>query len=254
MTWNADDVRRNREAWTRANAEFTDKQADERWAAKEITWGVFGVRESSLSTLGDVRNLDVIELGCGTAYVSAWLAMRGARPVGLDVTSAQLATARRCQQIWGMAFPLIEASAELVPLASEQFDLVISEFGASIWCDPYRWIPEAHRLLRPRGRLWFLRNSTVSVLCMPEKGPPTNVLRRPQRGLGRLAWPDEGVEWQLPHGEMLRLLRRSGFNILDLVEIYPPDDAVDHPYYDTSSVEWSRKWPNEEIWVAEKSL
>ena len=87
----SDDARRNREGWTKANADHTDEQASHSWAAAEITWGVFGVPEASLGTLGEVRDLDVVELGCGTAYVSAWLARRGARPVGVDVTPAQLA-------------------------------------------------------------------------------------------------------------------------------------------------------------------
>ena len=150
------------------------------------------------------------------------------------MTPAQLETARRCQAEFGLEFPLVEASAEDVPLPSESFDLAVSEYGASIWCDPHLWIPEAYRLLRPGGRLWFLRNSTLAILCAPDdEGKPTDRLRRPQRGLGRLEWPGElGVEWQLPHGELFRLLRRTGFDVVDLVELYPPDDAVDHPYYD----------------------
>ena len=123
--------------------------------------------------------LDVVELGCGTAYVSAWLARRGARPVGVDVTPAQLATARRCQAEFGIEFPLVEASAEDVPLAVASFDLAVSEYGASIWCDPHLWIPEAHRLLRPGGRLWFLRNSTLSLLCAPDEGKPSEALAAP---------------------------------------------------------------------------
>jgi SAM-dependent methyltransferase len=249
----SDDAKRNREDWTQANAAYTDASASRKWAEEEITWGVFGLPEAPLGTLGDVTGLDVVELGCGTAYVSAWLAQRGARPVGVDVTPAQLATARRCQDETGIRFPLVEASAEDVPLTSASFDLAVSEYGASSWCDPQRWIPEAHRLLRPGGRLWFLRNSTLSILCAPDEGQPTDVLQRPQRGLGRLEWPGElGVEWQLPHGELFRLLRRTGFDVLDLVELYAPDDAVDHPYYDTFSAEWSRTWPVEEIWVAQK--
>ncbi|HEU5481268.1 MAG TPA: class I SAM-dependent methyltransferase, partial [Candidatus Tumulicola sp.] len=180
----SDDAKRNREGWTKANADYTDAHASRSWAAAEITWGVFGVPEASIGTLGEVADLDVVELGCGTAYVSAWLARRGARPVGVDVTPAQLATARRCQREFGIEFPLIEASAESVPLPSESFDLAVSEYGASIWCDPHRWIPEAHRLLRPGGRLWFLRNSTLAILCASEEGPPTTTLQRPQRGLG----------------------------------------------------------------------
>ena len=253
MTEISDDAKRNRAGWTKANTEFTDEHADRAWRAEAITWGVFGVPETSLDTLGNVDGLDVVELGCGTAYVSAWLARRGARPVGVDVTPAQLDTARRCQAEFGIDFPLVEASAENVPLPSASFDVAISEYGASIWCDPRLWIPEAHRLLRPGGRLWFLRNSTLSILCAPEQGPPVERLQRAQRGLGRLEWPGEiGVEWQLPHGELFRLLRRSGFDVIDLVELYPPDDATEHSYYDTFSVEWSRKWPSEEIWVAEK--
>ena len=151
-------------------------------------------------------------------------------------------------------FPLVEASAEDVPLPSESFDLAVSEYGASIWCDPHRWLPEAHRLLRPGGRLWFLRNSTISILCAPdEEGPPGVTLLRPQRDLGRMEWPDElGVEWQLPHGELFRLLRRTGFDVVDLVELYAPDGAGDHEYYEAFSAEWARKWPAEEIWVAVK--
>ncbi len=249
----SDDARRNREGWTQANAEYTDAKASSTWAEKEITWGVFGIPEAPLGTLGPVAGLDVVELGCGTAYISAWLARRGARPVGVDVTPAQLATARRCQLEFGIEFPLLEASAEDVPLPPESFDLAVSEYGASIWCDPHLWLPEAYRLLRPGGRLWFLRNSTISILCAPDEGLPSETLLRPQRGLGRLEWPNEtGVEWQLPHGELFRLLRDTGFDVIDLVELYAPDDAVDHPYYDAFSAEWARKWPAEEIWVAGK--
>jgi SAM-dependent methyltransferase len=249
----SDDALRNREDWTQVNADFTDAEAAARWAAESITWGVFEAPEDELATLGDVADLDVVELGCGTAYVSAWLARRGARPVGVDVTPAQLETARRCQEELGLRFPLVEASAEDVPLPSASFDLAVSEYGASIWCDPHRWLPEAHRLLRPGGKLWFLRNSTLSILCMPDTGPPGELLARPQRGLGRMEWPgDIGVEWHLPTGDLFRLLTGTGFDVVDLVEVYPPDDAADHPYYDSFSVEWARQWPCEEIWVARK--
>jgi hypothetical protein len=49
------------------------------------------------------------------------------------------------------------------------------------------------------------------------------------------------------------MLRANGFQILDLVELEPPADAVDHPYYDFVKLDWARRWPAEEIWVAEKN-
>ena len=249
----SDDARRNRESWTEANAEYTDGQARDAWARDEIRWGKWGIPERSLQTLGDVSGLDVVELGCGTAYVSAWLARRGARPVGVDVTPAQLETARRLQGEHELAFPLVEASAEDVPLPGGSFDLALSEYGAVIWCDPERWIPEAYRLLRPGGRLWFLRGSTLAILCMPDEGAAVTTLQRPQRDLGRLEWPGEvGVEWHPPTGDLFALLRRTGFDVVELIELYAPDDAVDHPYYASVTADWARKWPAEELWVAAK--
>src|SRR5512144_1474440 len=126
------DLELNRSLWTRINAAHTDDAAERAWAADEIRWGLFGVPEGEVRALGDVTGLDVVELGCGTAYLSGWLARAGARPIGVDLTPAQLATARRCQQRFGLSFPLVEASAEDVPLPDGGFDLAVSEYGASV--------------------------------------------------------------------------------------------------------------------------
>jgi SAM-dependent methyltransferase len=243
----------NRAAWTTSNAEYTDAQAGGRWRQDEIVWGMWDVPERELGVLGDVAGLDVVELGCGTAYFSAWLAKRGAWPVGIDLTPAQLETARRCQGELGIEFPLIEASAEEVPLPDAGFDLALSEYGASIWCDPYRWIPEAARLLRPGGRLVFLVNSPLVILCSPDSGPAEDRLVRGQFGLHRLEWPDdEGIEFHLAHGDMIRVLRSSGFDVEALHELQAPEAAATHAYYDFVTADWARKWPSEEIWVARK--
>src|SRR6266540_4575077 len=109
-------VRGNVEMWTKANAKQTRPRVRQAWAKDEMDWGVFAIRESELDVVGDVAGLDVVELGCGTAYISAWLARRGARPVGVDPTPAQLATARELQLEFGLEFPLVEAAAEDVPL------------------------------------------------------------------------------------------------------------------------------------------
>lgn len=248
-----DYVAENRALWTTSNAEFTGDDAARAWSQEEITWGVFSVPERDVGVIGDPAGLDVIELGCGTAYVSAWLAKRGARPVGVDITPAQLATARRMQEKTGLVFPLVEANAEDVPLPDESFDLAVSEFGASIWCDPYRWIPEAYRLLRPGGRLVFFCGSTLVTLCAVEDEDVTaEQLQRPQRGMHKIAWPDGGVEFHLGHGDMFRLLRDTGFEVENLIELYAPEDATNHDYYDFVTADWARKWPAEEIWAASK--
>jgi SAM-dependent methyltransferase len=246
-------VQQNVANWTRANAEYTDASAARAWAKDEITWGVFGTPESELNILGDVKGLDVVELGCGTAYFSAWLARRGANVIGVDPTPVQLETARRLQRETGLEFPLIEAIGEDVPLPDSSFDLVLSEYGASIWADPYAWIPEAARLLRPGGRLIFLCNSVVSMLCMTMEGQGEHLVR-PQFGLHRVEWSDTGeIEFHLGHGDWINLLRANGFEIERLAELFASPDAETHTYYKYVTAEWARKWPSEEIWVARKS-
>jgi len=242
------------EAWTRANAEYTDARAEEAWAKEEIDWGIWHVPESELRALPDVAGKDVVELGCGTAYFGAWLKKAGAaRVVGVDPTLAQLETARRCNEQFGLGLELVEAYAEDVPLPDASFDLAVSEYGASIWADPYKWISEAARLLRPGGELVFLRNSTLVILCSPDEDvPATETLQRAQFEMHRFEWPDEGVEYHLSHGDWIRLLRANGFEILDLIEIQAPEDALTHKRYDYVSADWARKWPAEEIWVARK--
>jgi SAM-dependent methyltransferase len=244
---------RNREYWSGRASEYAER-APRAWAQEEVNWGIWRVPEAELRVLPDVAGKDVVELGCGTAYVSAWLARRGARVVGVDVTPAQLETARRLQREHGLDFPLVEASAEDVPLPDESFDLAVSEYGASIWADPYRWIPEAARLLRPGGELVFLTNGTLVILCSgDEEEPPGTELRRPYFGMHRFDWgSDESVEFHLGYGDWIRLLRRSGFEVLDLVEIQAPEEGEPHRQPALPTREWARRWPSEQIWRARR--
>jgi SAM-dependent methyltransferase len=249
-------VAANREAWDRYAPGYVEP-GHRAWASDEPSWGIWGVPESALHLLpDDLEGKDAVELGCGTAYVSAWLARRGARPVGIDNSPAQLETARRFQREFGMEFPIHLGNAEQTPFPDASFDVAISEYGAALWADPYRWIPEAARLLRPGGRLTFLTNSFLLHLCvreLEEDDPATAELRRPMFGMHRTVWPfDTSVEFHLPHGEWIRLLREHDFEIERLVEIQAPPDAVDSATYTHVTADWARRWPSEEAWVARK--
>jgi SAM-dependent methyltransferase len=247
----------NRATWTKANAEYTDRRARDAWAQAEITWGMWRLPEREVAALPDVTGKDVIELGCGTAYFGAWLKRAGARRVvGIDVTPAQLDTARRMDEEFGLGLELVEANAEDVPLPDASFDLAFSEYGASIWCDPALWIAEAARLLRSAGELLFMRGSTLRILCSPDEGRIDDRLVRPQKGLYRLEWRDDddaGVEFHPGTADLFRILRENGFQLLDLQELFAPEDAVDHEYYSEPPADWSKRWPAEEIWHARKT-
>jgi SAM-dependent methyltransferase len=239
--------------WTKTNREYTDGAAAHAWADRVVKWGVFEIVDQ---WLGDVSGLDVVELGAGTAYFSAKLARAGARPVAVDPTPAQLETARRLQRQTGIEFPLVASPAESVPLDDASFDLAISEYGASLWADPEKWLAEASRLLRPGGRLFFLTMSTLAHLCTPdaEDAPITNRLVRAQFAPWETRWDGyDGAEFHLSHGDWVRLLRANGFRIDALHELRAPASAATHAYYFVIPAEWARRWPGEDLWACTKT-
>ena len=208
------------------------------------------VPEAELRVLGDVKGLDVLELGCGAAQWSIALAKLGARPVGLDLSPRQLDHARRAVTEAGVDFPLVEASAEEVPLADESFDVVFCDHGAFNFADPTRLVPECARLLRSGGLLAFNTPSPLADLVYDAEGDRiVDRLVNDYFGLRRFEDHEE-VSFQLPYGEWIRLLRANGFVVEDLIEIRPPEGAS--TTYDFAPLEWARRWPAENIWKARR--
>ena len=226
----------------------------------EATWGMWGVELPGMLPV-DMTGLDAIELGCGTAYVSAWMARRGAKVVGIDNSEGQLATARRLADEHGVELTLIHGNAETVPYPDSSFDFAISEYGAAIWCDPYVWIPEAHRLLRPGGTLAFLGTSTLAMLCSPTDGslPITTHFERDYFSMHRLDWRDAvdepgGIEFNLPLSRWFALFRDTGFDVVDFFEVQAPapspEEATAMNFFVTH--EWAHRFPSEQAWVLRK--
>jgi hypothetical protein len=93
----------------------------------------------------------------------------------------------------------------------------------------------------------------VSILCAPDDADerPTERMLRPQRGLHRTAWPEGGVDFHLGHGDMIRLLRVSGFEVEDMIEVFASEDAADSAFA-YAPAGWSRQWPVEEVWKARR--
>lgn len=249
-------VAANRTAWDGYAKDYV-APGERAWRVQpgDETWGIYGVPESAVHMLpDDLAGKDAIELGCGTGYVSAWMARRGARVVAIDNSPNQLETATRLQREHRLDFPLLLGNAERVPYPDASFDFAISEYGAALWADPASWIPEAARLLRPGGRLVFLTNHVVMYLCTPdlETDPVGERLLRPMFGMGRTAWPDAdgAIEFHPSHGDWIRLFRANGLEVEDLVEPQILEGSTTR--YEWMPYEWARRWPCEEIWKVRK--
>lgn len=247
-----EDAERNRAFW--------DATADEYQATQGVqlgehgaAWGVWQIPEDELRILGDPRDRDILELGCGAAQFSIELARRGARPIGLDVSQRQLDHAALRMDRAGVAFPLIHASADAVPLPEACVDVVFGDHGAMVFVDPYRSVPESARLLRDGGLLAFSMFTPLAEACWPAGSDhPVERLVSPYIGMHRVdLGHGEHVEYQLPYGEWIRLLASNGFVLEDLVELRPGPDAVS-TYQGEAGRRWASRWPLEHVWKARR--
>jgi SAM-dependent methyltransferase len=244
--------RRNRAFW---DADADDYQAvhGEALVANPRAWGIWRIPDDELGVLGDLAGCDVLEYGCGAGQWSIALAQAGARAVGLDISRAQLAHARVAARSAGVDVAFVLASGEHAPFAPASFDVVFCDHGALSFCAPERAVAEVARLLRAGGRLAFSQCSPwVWVTYDDRRARPTRRLRRPYFGMRKQANPSGTVDFQLPHGDWIRLLRAHGLAVDDLVELRPPAHAGT-TFTDLGRISYARRWPTEQIWIAHKA-
>ncbi|MDH3745656.1 MAG: class I SAM-dependent methyltransferase [Acidobacteriota bacterium] len=240
----------NRLWWNRESGEYQDRHGDT-LARSPTAWGTWRTPETDLKVLGETKDRDVLEFGCGAAQWSSALAQEGARVVGLDLSEAQLAQARRLSTETGIKVALVQASAEQTPFANASFDVVFCDHGAMSFARPEHTVAEASRLLRPGGLLAFCMSTPLRDICWDEASESVE----PRLGAAYfdLARIDEegSVQYQMPYGEWIRLFRRHSLSVDDLIEIRPPENAKT-TYEDYVSLDWARRWPSDHIWKLSK--
>ena len=245
------DARRNREFWDGQSDSYQERNAA--FIERGMAWGLWQIPEAELNVLGDVSGLDVLELGCGAAEWSRALLRAGARPVGLDNSAARLEHARAANAEAGVDFRLVHSGAESVPLADASFDIVMCDWGAMTFADPFRTVPEAARLLRPGGLLAFSGASPLSWVAWDDAADAyTERLAAPYFDMHRVETPEGSVEFNLAVGAWIRLFRAEGFVVEDLIELRPPEGAAS-TYRTGEETAWARRWPMEQIWKVRKA-
>lgn len=219
------------DAFGAANSRFWTGYADEYLAehggtlgTSDLLWCPEGLYESDAGLLGDVAGLDVLEVGCGAAQGSRWVAARGGRPVATDLSPGMLSHAKRLNDDAGVTFPLIQADARSLPFPQGSFDVAFTAFGAIPFVpDPERIFTEVARVLRPGGRWVFSTSHPMRWGFADDPDPAHLRIVRPYvDGSPYLEHDDAGAvtyaEFQHTFEDLVRGLHAAGLLITDLRE------------------------------------
>jgi SAM-dependent methyltransferase len=245
--WSAEPVTRRKAGQpetVRANRRWWDAEAADYYAEHgaflgdtELTWGPEGLRESDARLLGDLTGMRVLEIGCGAAQCSRWVAGRGAAAVvASDVSAGMLEHARRVNATLedpALRVPLVQCDGAELPFPDAAFDVVFTAYGVVPFvADSAGVMAEAARVLRPGGRFVF---STTHPLrwAMPDD-PGEEGLRVTQSYFDRSAYVEQDdagratyVEHHRTLGDRVREIVAAGLRLLDVVEPEWPESNLE---------------------------
>jgi ubiquinone/menaquinone biosynthesis C-methylase UbiE len=215
----------------RANRRWWDGAADDYQAehgeflgTADFVWCPEALREQDAHLLGDVSGRSILEVGCGAAMCSRWLADHGARPVAFDLSRGMLDHALAGSRATGLRVPLVQAEAEHLPFRDQVFDIAFTAFGAVPFvADSARLMREVARVVRPGGR-WVFAVTHPLRWCFPDDPGPVGLTasipywdRTPY-----VEYDEHGVPTYVEHhrtlSDRVRELVAAGFRLLDIVE------------------------------------
>lgn len=200
-------------------------------AGGDFVWCPEGLREADAHLLGPVAGATVLEIGCGSAPCSRWLAAQGARVVATDLSHGMLAHGlAEIVRLHEPRIPMIQATAESLPFASNSFDVAFSSFGAVPFvADSARVMAEAARVVRPGGRWVFSINHPMRWMFPDDPGPDGLTVAIPY--FNRTPYSETDVDGTVTYvehhrtiGDRVREIRAAGMIVEDIVEPEWPND------------------------------
>ncbi|MGH2829727.1 MAG: class I SAM-dependent methyltransferase [Actinomycetota bacterium] len=252
-TVRADRLDANRRGWDHRSRTYQKEVGGPEMYGGRITWGPNKFPDDELGVLGEVRDLDVLEVGCGAGQFGIELARRGARVTGVDLSAEQIKAARANVKAAGVAMRLVRGNAErLARFDDDSFDLAVSDFAAG-FMDVDKLLPEICRVLRPGGVCVLAWTSPI-LDCMTGSGAPP-LLAFAHSYFDSTPWVDPGRdatwEYKRTYGDWVRAFGRSGLVLEDLVEPQTPKGGT-HWIWPQFRWERTHTVPGTCIWKARK--
>ncbi len=252
----ADDNRRASRSWWDGDADAYQAEHGGFLGEVDFVWCPEGLREADAQLLGELAGRRVLEVGCGAAAGSRWLATQGAEVVAVDLSAGMLRHAALAAASSGVRVPLVQCDAMALPFAADAFDTACTAFGAVPFVDDSGQVMrEVFRVLRPGGRWVFSVTHPMRWIFLDDPGEPGLVAVHPYFDrTPYVEYDTTGAPSYVEHhrtvGDRVRELVAAGFVLRDIVE---PDWPEGH---EQIWGQWSpmrgRIFPGTAIFVADK--
>lgn len=188
-----------------------------------VTYGPDIAREDVLKLLGNVEGKRILDLGCGAGHNAIALARQGAKVIGVDESSDQVADARAACERERVKVELHHAPlAELAFIRADTIDAVVSVWGLAPVEDVDRVFRQVDRVLKPEAPI---------VLSMPHPAfamlDPADHERRVQRSY----WETAPLGGTVPRtiSQLFTALGRANFRVDTVQEPEPPSGGRRSP-------------------------
>ena len=148
------------------------------------------IEDAMLALATEVPRGAVLDVACGTGRVALRIAERGCRAIGAEASLEMIGVGRYVQP--DSRAQMVRSIAEELPFGNGAFDRVICQGSLDHFAEPYEFMREAARVIRPDGRVVIALANFESVSCKLGRGSD-----RLMRRIGR-PWPVWRPYWEIP--------------------------------------------------------
>jgi 2-polyprenyl-3-methyl-5-hydroxy-6-metoxy-1,4-benzoquinol methylase len=173
-----------RESWDRAADAFDRAQTSGLDYYRSEFFG-----PAQIELCGDVRGMSLIDVGCGSGYLTRAMAERGARVTGIDLSPRMIALAERheAESPLGITYRVADATDIGSSMGPATFDMATSCMALQDMPNADGVIRGVHAVLRPGGRF-------VTSITHPCSDMPFRRWERDERGEKRWLCVDRYFE------------------------------------------------------------
>jgi SAM-dependent methyltransferase len=212
------------------DSELTARQYDAMSGAyrdgnNQGSFNAYYERPATISLLGDVAGLRVLDAGCGPGALTEWLVEHGAAVTAVDVSPEMVRICR--ERVGDRARVQVADLAGPLPLEAGSVDMVVASLAIHYMADWDVPLGEFHRVLVPDGIVVFSTHHPAMDWQLHSPGDYFAVKQVSERWSLGIGDSFDVTFWRRPLTAITESIYRAGFLIERLVEPAPLPELAD---------------------------